>query len=88
MFAGHTPQHLPCATESSVLSRSVVDHHSYCHLQAVAAGSAAISEMCSQLEAWALEVGKPKRQDRVRLPEGLEQRVRELAGAQLEEAYR
>jgi hypothetical protein len=34
------------------------------------------------------QVGKPKRTDRVLLPEGLEERVVELTAARLEAAYR
>ncbi|GBF90656.1 polyribonucleotide nucleotidyltransferase [Raphidocelis subcapitata] len=57
-------------------------------LEAVGIGAAAIAGMCADMEAWAARVGKAKRGDRVLLPEGLEERAAELAGAALEEAYR
>ena len=45
--------------------------------QAVATGHAAIASMCRQIEAWAAEVGRPKRTEDLLLPpEGLDERVR------------
>jgi hypothetical protein len=41
--------------------------------------------MCRQLEAWAAQVGKAKRTDRVLPPPGLDEWARQLAAAQLEQ---
>jgi hypothetical protein len=40
------------------------------------------------MEEWAAQVGKPKRTDRVVLPQGLEELVGQLTKAQLEDAFR
>jgi hypothetical protein len=57
-------------------------------LQAVAAGHAAISAMCLQLTDWAARVGKPKRAERLLLPDGLNDIMTQLAAEQVETAYR
>jgi len=44
--------------------------------------------MCVELEAWAARVGKAKRPDRVLLPQGLVEALRDHAAAALEELYR
>ena len=57
-------------------------------LQAVQAGQEAVAGMCRQMEAWAAEVGKPKRKEGlVHPPQGLEDKVKNLVGAKLRGAY-
>ncbi|KAL4447781.1 hypothetical protein ABPG75_005000 [Micractinium tetrahymenae] len=58
-------------------------------LEAVRCGHEAIQAMCAAIEAWAAEVGKPKKTDDLLLPpEGLDERIRQLIGKQTEDAYR
>lgn len=58
-------------------------------LQAVEAGSKAVSQMCLEMEAWAAMVGKPKREDgRVLVPEGLDAKVAALAEGTLAQTYK
>ncbi|KAL4419130.1 hypothetical protein ABPG77_002643 [Micractinium sp. CCAP 211/92] len=58
-------------------------------LEAVRCGHEAIQTMCLAIEAWAAEVGKPKKTDDLLLPpEGLDDRIHALIGKQIEEAYR
>ncbi|GLI65046.1 hypothetical protein VaNZ11_008469, partial [Volvox africanus] len=58
-------------------------------IEALGFGSKAITSLCLQMEEWAQKVGKPKRADCVvTVPEDLEDRVLNLVGAQLREAYR
>ena len=57
-------------------------------LRAVSLGHEAVAAMCHQLEAWAAEVGKPKRKSGlVLLPEGLEDNIKALVGPNLVKAY-
>lgn len=43
----------------------------------MATGHAAIAEMCKGIEAWAAEVGRPKRTNDLLLPpEGLDEKIR------------
>ena len=57
-------------------------------LRAVQAGQEAVAIMCRQMEAWAAEVGKPKRKEGlVHPPKGLEDKVNNLVGAKLRDAY-
>lgn len=44
--------------------------------------------MCTQMEAWAAQVGQPKRTDLAVVADGLKAQVAELAAAQLYELYR
>lgn len=58
-------------------------------LEAIALGQATIAEMCRGIEAFAAEVGAPKRVDEVLTPPaGLDDAVRAMIGADLENAYR
>lgn len=57
--------------------------------QAVALGQDAIAEVCRGIEAWAAQVGKPKRAEELLLPPpGIDERIEALIGADLEAAYR
>jgi len=52
--------------------------------QAVRTGHDAIRTMCEAIEGWAAELGRPKRTDDLLLPpEGLDERIRQLIGAQV-----
>jgi polyribonucleotide nucleotidyltransferase len=52
--------------------------------QAVRTGHDAIKAMCTAIEGWAAQVGKPKRTDDLLLPpEGLDEAVHGMIGAEV-----
>jgi polyribonucleotide nucleotidyltransferase len=58
-------------------------------LQAIAAGQACIAEQCNAIEAWAADIGKPKReQELLRPPQDLDAAIVALIGDELEAVYR
>ncbi|KAG2500423.1 hypothetical protein HYH03_001992 [Edaphochlamys debaryana] len=58
-------------------------------IEALRVGSQAIASLCSQMEAWAAKVGKPKRTDSVvTVPDALVERLKGLVAEQLKKAYR
>jgi len=56
-------------------------------LESVRVGAEAISSMCKQMAEWAARVGKPKSTDLVLPPEGLREKVEELALEDLAQVY-
>ena len=59
------------------------------HLQGVRLGQEAISGLCSGIEDWAVRLGKKKMTEELRMhPVGIDEKVRELLGGRLENAYR
>jgi len=56
-------------------------------IEAVELGHAAVGRICDAMEAWAAEVGKPKRTDGYQLDPQLVAGVQDLVGAEVRDAY-
>ena len=58
-------------------------------LQAVRLGQEAIAKQCEAIEVWAAGLGKEKRTEDLKVPPaGLDERITEQIGAEIEDAYR